>query len=142
MTARRLCTLPLLVASILVLVGLAGAGCVRRTVTIKSDPQGAATMLNDQLVGTTPVTVDFTWYGDYDIILRKDGYETLRTHHRIPSPWYQLPGLDFVSEVLVPWTIHDQHEVSFALAPEQPMNKDELMNKAQDLRERALFGTE
>jgi hypothetical protein len=137
MTARPLSIL-LPAAAII----LAAAGCVRRTVTINTDPQGAAVTLNDQLVGTSPLTVDFTWYGDYDVILRKEGYETLRTHHRLDTPWYELPGLDFISEALVPWTIHDQQEMSFALAAETPVDRDALMKNALDLRERTLFGTE
>lgn len=142
MIARPVCRLVPVAALILAGGGLVCTGCIRRTVTIKTDPQGAAVMLNDQLVGTTPVTVDFTWYGDYDVILRKEGYETLRTHHRIQTPWYELPGVDFVTEVLVPWTVHDKQEMSFALAAKKPVDKDELMKDALELRERALFGTE
>jgi len=129
----------------LLAVALSGpllSGCVRRTVTIKTDPQGAQIHLNDQLVGTSPVTTDFTWYGDYDVIVRKDGYETLRTNHKLQTPWYELPGLDIISEALVPWTIHDKQEMSFALAPAQPIDKDALLKQAVDLRERTLFGTE
>lgn len=117
-------------------------GCVRRTMTINTDPQGAQVHLNDQMIGTSPVTTDFTWYGDYDVVIRKEGYETLRTSHRIQTPWYELPGIDFISEALVPWTVHDKHEVSFALAPAQPVDKDALLKNANELRERTLFGTE
>lgn len=117
-------------------------GCVRRSMTINTDPQGAQVHLNDQMIGTSPVTTDFTWYGDYDIVIRKEGYETLRTNHRIETPWYELPGIDFISEALVPWTVHDKHEVSFALSPAQPVDPDALLKNANDLRERTLFGTE
>ncbi len=110
--------------------------------TINTDPQGAAVTLNDQLVGTSPVTVDFTWYGDYDVILRKESFETLSTHHRINAPWYELPGLDFISEALVPWTIEDKESMSFALAAKQPVDKDALMKNAVELRERTLFGNQ
>lgn len=116
------------------------SGCVRRTVTVNTDPQGAAVHLNDRLVGTSPVSVDFLWYGDYDVTLRKDGYQTLTTNHRLDAPWYQWPGLDFVSEVLVPWTIHDRQEMSFALEPAQPVDPAELLQKAVETRERTLYG--
>jgi hypothetical protein len=98
--------------------------------------------LNDQPVGTSPVTVDFTWYGDYDVVLRKDGYETLKTHQRLNPPWYQLPGIDFFSEVLVPFTIHDKQQMTFALEPRQAVDKDALLQNAIEIRERTLFGNE
>ena len=89
MTFRRL------LASALLLTLTAQFGCVRRTVTIHSEPAGALVWLNDEEVGRTPVTTDFLWYGDYDVVVRKDGYQTLVTHAVIPQPWYQWPVLDF-----------------------------------------------
>src|SRR5437016_11722038 len=52
---------PLIVVALTTLVA---PGCVRRTVTVRTDPQGAAVVLNDQHIGTSPVSVDFTWYGE------------------------------------------------------------------------------
>ena len=117
-------------------------GCVRRTVTINTDPQGATVNLNDREIGTSPATVEFTWYGDYDVIVRKEGYETLRTHHRLDAPWYQLPIIDFISEALVPFTIHDRHEVAFSLEPRSETNEEQLLDAAAEFRERTLFGSE
>src|SRR6202000_2421377 len=57
--------LALLVASLCLF-----SGCVERKITIGSAPAGAIVTLNDEEVGRTPVTVPFTWYGDYDIVLR------------------------------------------------------------------------
>lgn len=120
----------------------AGVGCVRRTVTINTAPQGAVVTLNDQQVGTSPVNVDFIWYGDYDVILRKEGYETLQTHYNVKAPWYQVPPVDFVSEVLVPWTITDRREMSFVLEEAKPIDRAELLKSATEFRERTLFGSE
>ena len=113
-------------------------GCVRRTVTIRTDPQGARVLLNDEPVGTTPVTVDFTWYGDYDVACSKDG-ETLRTHHRIDAPWYQIPPFDFFAEILTPFTIEDHREMAFTLEPAQKMDQPELIDRAKEFRDQALF---
>jgi len=135
MTARRFWVC-------LLLLSAAFAGCVRRTVTINTDPQGATVVLNDQQVGTSPVTVDFTWYGDYDIIARKEGYETLNTHQRLQTPWYELPGLDFISELLVPFTIHDRQEISLTLQTAKPVNEEVLLRDAVEFRERTLFGAD
>ena len=114
------------------------SGCVRRTVSINTDPQGARVILNDEAIGTSPVAVDFTWYGDYDVIIRKEGYQTLHTNHKIDAPWYQIPPIDLLAEALVPWTIHDQHEISFTLEPAQKIDRDELIERAKTIRDQAL----
>lgn len=119
-----------------------GAGCVRRTMTITTDPQGANVYLNDREVGTSPVTLGFTWYGDYDIILRKDGYDTLKTNHRLEAPWYELPPLDLIAEAFIPTTIEDHHEIHFSLTPAEPVDHETLLERATEFRERALFEEE
>ncbi len=119
---------------------MVSSGCVRRTVTISTDPQGATVTLNDEVIGTTPVSTDCTWYGDYDVIVRKDGCKTLATHHKIQRPWYQYPPVDLIAEALVPFTIHDRHEMFFELEPAEPVSRDELLDNAYELRDRTLFG--
>jgi len=51
-------------------------GCVERRLTINTEPQGALVILNDEEIGESPVTVNFNWYGDYWVRIRKEGYET------------------------------------------------------------------
>lgn len=113
-------------------------GCVRRTISIDSEPQGALVYLNDQEIGRTPVSTDFTWYGDYDIILRHRGYETLKTHEWVHAPWYQLPPIDFVAEALWPGWIHDQRSFAYSLEPEVPPGREEVLKRAAALRLRAI----
>ncbi len=119
---------------------IAPVGCVRRTLTVRTEPDGARVFLNDQEVGTSPVSVDFLWYGDYDVIIRKQGYETLKTHHKIDPPWYQIPPMDFVAEILVPFEIHDEREVAFTLQPAEEIDPEALLQDALELREQALYG--
>lgn len=126
------------------LIGLAltlsSAGCVRRTMTFNTDPQGALVFLNDAEVGRTPVSVDFTYYGDYDIVYRKEGYQTLSTNHRIKAPWYQVFPIDFVSEVLIPTEFHDQHDIPVAqLEPETEPDLDALVARAREMRKRTAL---
>ena len=64
-----------LVVALAVLAGL--TGCVRRTIRITTEPPHALVYLNDQEIGRSAVTTDFIWYGDYDVIVRKEGYKTL-----------------------------------------------------------------
>lgn len=130
------------VAVVFVAALVSSPGCVRRTLTVRTEPEGALILLNDEEVGLSPVTVDFTWYGDYDVVIRKEGFETLKTHHRVSAPWYEYPPLDFFFETMVAFTLHDQHEAEFTLEPEQMPGRAELMENAAELRERALFTEE
>jgi hypothetical protein len=47
-------------------------GCVERTISITSEPEGALVYLNDEEVGRTPVSVPFTFYGVYDVRLEHE----------------------------------------------------------------------
>ncbi|UCG15174.1 MAG: PEGA domain-containing protein [Phycisphaerales bacterium] len=127
--------IPLLV---LVVGGLTG-GCVRRTMTIQTEPAGALVYLNDQEVGRSPVSVDFTWYGDYDLIIRKQGYESLRTHVQVVEPWYQIPPVDFFAEVLWPGHIHDERTFAYVLDAKVLPDREEILQRADEFRDRALY---
>jgi hypothetical protein len=139
MTSYRYAGLCLtLVLAMLIVVA---PGCVRRTMTINTAPQGARVVLNDQEIGTSPVKIDFTWYGDYSVMLEKQGYKTLQTHKMVPTPWYQVPGIDLFAEVFWPFQITDHHELEFELQPAgEPVSREQLLNDAERIRERALFG--
>ncbi len=123
------------------LLALAG-GCVERILKIQTDPPGALVTVNDEEVGVSPVQVSFLWYGDYDLIFRKRGYETLKTSYRIHPPWYQWPPLDLIAETLIPFTIRDEHELPiFTLKPAAEPAVEEVIQRAVELRDRALFET-
>ena len=125
------------------LLPIVANGCVRRTMTINTAPvEGARVYLNDEDVGLSPVSVDFTWYGDYDVVVRHDDYQTLKTNWRVREPWYQIPPLDFFSEVLTPVTLHDQHESTFTLTERTTPTRDELVQRAAQMRETTLFAEE
>jgi hypothetical protein len=119
-------------------MGLASPGCVRRTLTINTEPQGALVWLNGEEVGTAPVTTDFLWYGDYEVVARMPGYQTLSTHHVLKEPWYQLPGVDFFSEILYPGRVVDARTAEFTLEPEALPSTEQLLENAAAFRERAL----
>ncbi len=127
-----------LASTALILVLLSIPGCVRRTLTINTAPAGALVYLNDEEVGHSPVTTDFLWYGDYDVVIRKEAHQTLCTHAKIKAPWYQIPPFDFFVEVLYPGTIHDVRFLSFTLEPEQLPGCEEVVERAEELRGTAL----
>ncbi len=84
----------------MVLAALAAAcGCVRRTITITTEPPGTLVWLNDREVGRTPVQVDFKHYGTYDVRLEHRGYEPMMTSGRANPPWWDHVGLDLFAEL-------------------------------------------
>ena len=113
-------------------------GCVRRTITITTEPPAALVFLNDQEVGRSAVTIDFLWYGDYDVIIRKEGYQALKTNWEIKPPWYQIIPFDFIAEVLWPGHLHDKHARHFTLEPAELPTQEELVKRAEEIRQRAL----
>lgn len=118
----------------LCLVTLATTGCVRRRLMIRSNPPGATVYVDNQLVGTTPCATDFVYYGTREIRLVKPGFETLTVSQPIPAPWYQVPPLDFVSEVMVPRKIQDFRTLSYNLNPQVMVPTEQLLGRAEELR--------
>ena len=95
-------------------------GCVRRNLTIRSEPLGALILMNDQKIGTTPYSYDFQWYGAYRLTLMKDGYNRLDDMVTLRAPWYMWIPVDFVMELL-PFPIRDTRAVSYTLQEKQPL---------------------
>lgn len=119
------------------------SGCVRRTARFTTEPAGARLYLNDEDVGRTPVTVAFTWYGDYDVRYRLKGYQTLHTHVRLNPPVYQIFPLDFFTEVMWPGELHDHHDVpTQTLLQAEPIDSATLQQRALEFRDRTLFESE
>ena len=101
--------------------------------TITSVPSGAIAYVSHQEVGRTPVTITVTYSGEYDIELRKEGYETLKTSFNFESPWYQKPGIDFFAEI--GWhKFYDRQEKLFTLRKRKPISDAELIKAADELR--------
>lgn len=117
------------------------AGCVERTITVTSEPSGALVYISSVEVGRTPVTVPFTWYGDYEIILRREGCQTLKTHKKIKPPYYEVPPLDLFSAI-APWTYHDNRMLHYVLDEQVIPTDAELIRRAEELRQRNLEGPE
>ena len=112
------------------------AGCVERRLTINTRPQDALVVLNDEEIGQSPVTVPFNWYGDYNVRISKEGYETLKTHRRLKSPWYDKFPWDFFAQIVNPRRIVDSYEWTFELAPKEQPDRQELIRRAGQLKER------
>ena len=107
-------------------------GCVRRTISIVTEPPGALVWLNDREVGRTPIEVEFLYYGTYDVRIVKDGYEPLITSGKADAPLWDVVGIDLVAELL-PLEFHSRVEWTYQL---EPLTNDDagLIQRARDLR--------
>ncbi|MFW6133657.1 MAG: PEGA domain-containing protein [Planctomycetota bacterium] len=123
----------------LVGICLAGAlgGCIERKMEITSDPAGATVWVSGVEVGTTPVTTPFTWHGEYEIILRKDGYETVKAARNVPPRIYEVPPIDLFS-ALAPWTYHDRRAFHFTMHELELPDDAELIDRARRMRQETL----
>ncbi len=111
------------------------AGCVERQMTIVTEPPGAEVEISGRKMGLTPVTIPFTWYGDYDIVLRRAGYQTIKTHANINAPAYEIPPLDLLSD-MAPWTYRDDRYLNYTMEPASQPTDADLIKRADDLRKR------
>jgi hypothetical protein len=127
--------------ALLVALTLIPTGCVRRRLFVQSNPPGAMVFVDNQQIGTTPCSVDFIYYGTREIRLVKPGFETLTVNQPIPTPWYQIPPIDFVSENLIPTRLIDHRSVAFNMQPQVIVPTDQLLDRANQLRQDTLQGT-
>ncbi len=119
---------------VIALAALLPCGCVRRRLNVRTNPPGALIYVDNQVIGTTPCGVDFTYYGTREIRLVKPGFETLSINQPIPTPWYEFPPLDFVSENLVPSKIRDNRTVIYDLRPQVIIPPHVLVERGEELR--------
>jgi hypothetical protein len=118
------------------LFGVLISGCVERTLVVNSQPQGALVYFNDQEIGRTPLTREFTWYGTYDVALRMDGYETLKTRSNVIAPAWQWVPLDLIAEML-PFHLRDTHALTYTLKPssERDVDPSRIMRRGLRLQQ-------
>jgi PEGA domain-containing protein len=115
-------------------------GCVHRTITVRSDPPDALVYLNDQEVGRTPFTREFTWYGTYDVEVRKEGYQSIKTTAMVWAPWWQWVPFDLITEAL---PLEDHHDLNYKLVPPSPRQTDpELLLRRGEQMQGQLMSSE
>ncbi len=123
----------------ILLFGFMGA-CVRRTIEITSDPEGALVWLNDREVGRTPCSIEFTYYGRYDVRLRRDGFEPISGFGDADEPAWDFIGADLVAEV-IPAKFTSRVKWHFTMIP---TDSDEaaVLQRARNMRLRLFDSPE
>lgn len=108
--------------------------------TVRTNPPGAVVSVDNQVIGTTPAATSFTYYGTREIRVEKDGYRSEVLKTKVNPPWYQYPGLDFVTESLWPWEIRDERMVDVELVPLTLEPAGEVVTRADQLRQQSRTG--
>ena len=116
---------------------LLAGGCVQRVMHVQSDPPGAVVTLNDSEVGRTPCDVPFTWYGNYDVVARADGYRTLKTTREVNAPWWQFVPFDLLTDFL---PVRDDEAVELKLTPQGPADPNGVLARGEVMRGRLESG--
>jgi hypothetical protein len=122
------------------MIACALPGCVRRRVTVRTNPPGAQVFIDDQEIGTTPCSASFVYYGTRKLTVMKEGYRTETVFQKLNPPWYEIPPLDFVSENLVPRETRDERIIDVQLVPEEIIPQQKLLDRAEFLRGSAQSG--
>lgn len=119
---------------------LGSSGCIRKRMTIRTNPPGAMVYVDKQPIGLTPVSTSFTYYGTRSYEIVRDGYRTEKFLRKISPPWYAIPPLDFVSETLWPFEQRDERIIDVQLSAEPIVPKEALVASAEQLRLQASQG--
>ena len=134
-TARRF-----ILPAFLAFTCVATSGCVRRTLRISSTPPGALVWVNHREVGRTPLEIDFTYYGNYDVQLSHDDHEPVLTEAGAHPPAWDMIGPDLLFEV-APFQFQSVVEWHFDLEPRSD-DMGALVDRARDLRSRTVKPTD
>jgi hypothetical protein len=119
------------------LVVAGAAGCVERRYTIRTEPPGALVIVNSEEIGRSPVSRSFTFYGDRDITLVLDGYQTQKVIQPIKAPWYDNLLTEVFTENFLPTTLRDERDFTYKMTPLVVPRTDEVVARGESLRTQA-----
>jgi hypothetical protein len=115
----------------------AASGCIRRELTILSEPPGAQLVINGQGAGVTPAKLSFRHHGTYRVELRKTGYEPIVDALELSPHLYERMPFDLVAGALWPGTIRDRRKVHYRLRKLPPFDRKKLLLRALNAGEEA-----
>ena len=124
-------------AIVLSLAVASGGGCVKRAIFVRAEPDDAKIFLDGAFVGKAPRKIPFTYYGTRDLVVRAPGRAPAQVAVDAAAPWWEYTPLDFVAEILLPFTIEDEREVFVALERAPPADLEGARVTAEMVRESA-----
>lgn len=107
-----------------------------RILRIESVPPGATVRLDDQVIGRTPLEIDFEHYGQRRLALYKTTYRTYSEPLILRAPWWARFPVDLLTEVILPLGLDDVRETRIVLAPDA--GEAEATDATQEFIENAL----
>lgn len=119
---------------------LAGSGCVRRRMTVRTNPPGAMVSVDNQVIGASPAATPFVYYGTREFRIEADGFRTETIRRKFKPPWYQWPGIDFFAETLWPGELRDERIIDVTLVPKTIPEPQEVIARADGLRNQSNAG--
>ncbi len=128
-----------MIIALLTVIVISG-GCVRRRMTVRTNPPGATVSVDNQVIGTSPAAASFTYYGTREVRIEKDGFRTETIRRRLNPPWYQFPGLDFVSETFWPGELRDERIIDVELVQKELQPPQQVIERADALRQQSRAG--
>ena len=108
--------------------------------TVRTNPPGAMVSVDNQVIGASPASTPFVYYGTREFRIEADGFRTETIRRKFKPPWYQWPGIDFVTESLWPGEFRDERIVDVTLVPKALPGSDEVIARADGLRQQAGRG--
>jgi hypothetical protein len=116
------------------------SGCVRRRMMVRTNPPGATVSVDNQVIGTSPAATPFVYYGTREFRIERDGFRTETIRRRFNPPWYEFPGLDFISETLWPGEIRDERIIDVEMVPLTREPTENVVERADALRSQSRAG--
>ena len=126
---------------LVILVGsVISTGCLRRRMTVRTNPPGATVYVDKQRIGISPASTNYTYYAKRNIELVQDGYRTERFLRNFNPRWYSIPPLDFFTETLWPFEVRDERIIDVQMTPEPVVPSEAFIASAEQLRLQASQG--
>ena len=119
---------------------LAATGCVRRRLTVRTNPPGALVSVDNQIIGTSPAASPYVYYGTREVRVELDGYRTEVIRRRLDPPWYEYPPFDFITETLWPLEVRDERIIDVELVPQEVATIETVLDRANTLRDQSRQG--
>ena len=123
-----------LMAGLACMVLALSCGCVKRTLVVRSQPEGALVTIDNQTIGHTPLSTPYTYQGTRDVKLELDGFQTIKVQENVRDPWYLTPPLDFFVENFWPYELDVERELNFQMKPLEEVDQNRLLDRAGQLR--------
>ncbi|HBE67584.1 MAG TPA: hypothetical protein DDW52_05480 [Planctomycetaceae bacterium] len=120
---------------------VSSVGCVRRRMLVRTNPPGAAVYVDKQEIGISPISTDYIYYGNREIEVTADGYDTVKVIRDFKPPIYQWPVIDFFAETLWPFELRDQRTVDIEMPVARARSREELTTAGEAMRIQAASAT-